>query len=63
MDDDPLDSDDHSTCSEVATIAHLHSQAAIVQNIKNLIPSFLTCNPPTTPSGMTMFSSSLDDSL
>ena len=41
-DDDSLDDDDvRSVTSEAAAIAHLHSQAAAVQNIKNLIPIVL----------------------
>jgi hypothetical protein len=37
-DDDAPDDDGASISSEAAAIAHLHSQAANVQNIKNLIP-------------------------
>jgi len=41
-DEDPQDDDDaRSFSSEAAAIAHLHSQAAAVQNIKNLIPIVL----------------------
>ncbi|XP_066342989.1 uncharacterized protein [Miscanthus floridulus] len=40
-DDDSQDGDDHSISSDAAAIAHLHSQAAAVQNIKNLIPIVL----------------------
>jgi len=41
-DNDSLDDDDtRSISSEAVAIAHLHSQAAAVQNIKNLIPIVL----------------------
>jgi len=40
-DADPEDDDVHSASSEAAAIAHLHTQAAAVQNIKNLIPIIL----------------------
>jgi len=40
-DTDPEDDDVHSASSEAAAIAHLHTQAAAVQNIKNLIPIVL----------------------
>ena len=40
-DADPEDDDVHSASSEAAAIAHLHTQAAAVQNIKNLIPIVL----------------------
>jgi hypothetical protein len=40
-DDDVHDDDAHSGHSEAAAIAHLHSQAAAVQNIKHLIPIVL----------------------
>jgi len=40
-DDGSQDGGDHSFSSDAATIAHLHSQAAAVQNIKNLIPIVL----------------------
>ena len=41
-DDDALEDDEvRSASSEAAAIAHLHSQAAIVQHIKNLIPIVL----------------------
>ena len=40
--DDTLDDEDaHSVSSEAAAVARLHSQAAAVQNIKNLIPVVL----------------------
>ena len=38
---DPEDDDVRSASSEATAIAHLHSQAAAVQNIKNLIPIVL----------------------
>jgi len=41
LDDDAEDDDLHSAYSEAAAIAHLHSQATAVQNIKNLIPIVL----------------------
>ena len=40
-DDDSHDDDDRSIISEAAAVAHLHSQAAAIQNIKNLIPIIL----------------------
>ena len=39
--DDDYDDNTRSLSSEAAAIAHLHSQAAAVQNIKNLIPIVL----------------------
>jgi hypothetical protein len=36
--DDFLDDDTHSPTSDAAAVARLHSQAAAVQNIRNLIP-------------------------
>jgi hypothetical protein len=36
--DDFQDDDTHSLTSDAATVARLHSQAAVVQNIRNLIP-------------------------
>jgi len=39
--DDDLEGDADSIATETAAVAHLHSQAAAVQNIKNLIPIVL----------------------
>ena len=40
-DDEPEDGDADSISSEATAVAHLHSQACAVQNIKNLIPIVL----------------------
>jgi len=40
-DEDAHDDDEHSISNEAAAIAHLHSQACAVQNIKYLVPIVL----------------------
>jgi len=44
--DDTHDDDDRSVSSDAAAIAHLHTQAAAVQNIKNLVPIVLELQSP-----------------
>ena len=45
-DDEAHDDDEHSVSSEAAAIAHLHSQACVVQNIKYLVPIDLDLKSP-----------------
>jgi len=45
-DNEAHDDDEHSVSSEAAAIAHLHSQACAVQNIKYLVPIVLDLKSP-----------------
>jgi hypothetical protein len=56
LDGDDDHSDGHATF-EAASIAHLHAQAAGVQNIGPSCPLSWTPSPPTTTDGVTLFSS------